>query len=208
MGFNPFSKHDWEDVFKGGGGEVEDAFNKIVKEVEKEGNKAVSRVEDKAKHVTKRVEDKAQWATARVEEKAQRVITRVEREGEKVVEGLPALAEEAVAEALNYIQSEAFKTLLNKVIDLAENAAPRRLAEIPILPCSPVTPGIGVAIDLKENIGTLQKYYNDPPQGQQGYLGMLRELAGDQDAIILLPGGNGKVYVPVEVIDKELSKLL
>ena len=37
---------------------------------------------------------------------------------------------------------------------------------------------------------------------------MIRELAGDQDVFILLPGGNGKIWIPVEEIDRQIDKLL
>ena len=109
---------------------------------------------------------------------------------------------------MEQVQKVATRQLLNQIIDLAESAAPNRLAEIPIIPCTPFTPGLGLAIDLKESIGTLQKYYNKPPKGKQGYLRMARDLAGDQDAIILLPAGNGKVYIPVEFIDRQIDKLI
>ena len=131
----------------------------------------------------------------------------VEATGQKVARTLPKEAEKALNEALEQLQKVATKQLLNQIIDLAESAAPNRLAEIPIIPCTPFTPGLGLAIDLKESIGTLQKYYNKPPKGKQGYLRMARDLAGDQDAIILLPAGNGKIYIPVEFIDRQIDKL-
>ena len=106
------------------------------------------------------------------------------------------------------LQSEATRKVLNQLIDLAEKAAPKTLAEIPVIPSTPFTPGVGVAIHLRESLGTLQRYYNNPPKGKRGYVNMVRDLAGDQDALLMLPGGNGKIPVPIEVIERQIEKLL
>ena len=99
----------------------------------------------------------------------------------------------AVHAALSTIGTDALRALLHSLLGLAEHVAPNRSAEIPIIPFTVFTPGIGLSINIKDNIGTIRKWADHPPHDRRGYLAMLRELADDEYAIVHLPNGVGKI---------------
>ena len=89
-----------------------------------------------------------------------------------------------------------------------EHVAPNRSAEIPIIPFTVFTPGIGLSINIRDNLGTIRKWADHPPHDRRGYLAMLRELADDEYAIVHLPNGVGKIPVKIQMVDQEIEKLL
>ena len=62
-----------------------------------------------------------------MEREGREAVDRVRREGKDVIERIPDQAAKALDEAIRGIQSEAFRTILNQIIDLAENAVAKRL---------------------------------------------------------------------------------
>ena len=69
-------------------------------------------------------------------------------------EGASEIVDTAVAAvhaALSTIGTDALKSLLHSLLGLAEHVAPNRSAEIPIIPFTVFTPGIGLSINIKDN---------------------------------------------------------
>ena len=106
------------------------------------------------------------------------------------------------------VGTDALKSLLHSLIGLAEHVAPNRSAEIPIIPYTVFTPGIGVELNIRDNIGSLRKWADHPPHGKADYMAMLRELADDEYVIVHLPNGVGKIPIQIQMIDREIEKLL
>ena len=104
--------------------------------------------------------------------------------------------------------TDALRSLLHTLLGLAEHVAPNKTSEIPIIPYTVFTPGIGVEFNLRDNIGTIRKYADHPPHDRHGYMVMIRELADDEYVIVHLPNGVGKIPVKIQMIDQEIEKLL
>ena len=115
--------------------------------------------------------------------------------------------EEWVQAALDEIKARGIKYILRKILQLAAYAAPSKVSEIPVIPCTPFTPGIGVGIDLQQNIDTLKHYVNHPPHDSETVLSMIRDLANDEDIFIVLPSGTGKIWVSGDQVDEIITKL-
>ena len=114
----------------------------------------------------------------------------------------------AVHAALSTIGTDTLRALLHSLLGLAEHVAPNRSSEIPIIPFTVFTPGIGLSINIRDNLGTIRRWADHPPHDRRGYLAMLRELADDEYAIVHLPNGVGKIPVKIQMIDQEIEKLL
>ena len=126
-------------------------------------------------------------------------------------EGATEIVDTAVAAvhaALSMVGTDALKSLLHSLIGLAEHVAPNRSSEIPIIPYTVFTPGIGVELNIRDNIGALRKWADHPPHGKADYMAMLRELADDEYVIVHLPNGVGKIPIQIGAIDREIEKLL
>ena len=144
----------------------------------------------------------------KIGDKADKAGDEIKHNTTDILDEIPELVEDTIHEIFKQIQSQATKEIVKTLIDLGELAAPKTLAEVPVIPSTPFSPGIGVAIQLKESIRTLKKYYNHPPHNKNQYMRMLRDLVGDQNVLILLPGGNGKISVSIDVIEKQIEKLI
>ena len=125
-------------------------------------------------------------------------------------EGASEIVDTAVAAvhaALSTIGTDALKSLLISIWGLAEHVAPNKTSEIPIIPFTVFTPGIGLELNIRDNLATIRKYARQPPHGQREYIAMLHELADDEYAIVHLPNGVGKIPVKIQMIDREIEKL-
>ena len=126
-------------------------------------------------------------------------------------EGATEIVDTAVAAvhaALSMVGTDALKSLLISIWGLAEHVAPNKTSEIPIIPFTVFTPGIGLELNIRDNLATIRKYARQPPHGQREYIAMLRELADDEYVIVHLPNGVGKIPVQIQAIDREIEKLL
>ena len=131
--------------------------------------------------------------------------------GDELDKEANAIVEQAVAAAhaaLAMVGTDALRSLLHSLLGLAEHVAPNRSAEIPIIPFTVFTPGIGLSLNIKDNLGTIRKWAAHPPHGKADYMAMLRELADDEYVIVHLPNGVGKIPVQIRMIDQEIEKLL
>ena len=131
--------------------------------------------------------------------------------GDELDKEANAIIEQAVAAvhaALATVGTDALRSLLHTLLGLAEHVAPNRSAEIPIIPFTVFTPGIGLSLNIRDNLGTIRKYADHPPHDKHGYMAMLRELADDEYVIVHLPNGVGKIPVQIRMIDQEIEKLL
>ena len=134
-----------------------------------------------------------------------------DKAGDTLDEGANEIVDTAVAAvhaALSSIGKDALKSLFYSLLGLAEHVAPHKTSEIPLIPFTVFTPGIGVELNIKDNLGTIQKWAEHPPHGKADYMAMLRELADDEYVIVHLPNGVGKIPVQIRMIDQEIEKLL
>ena len=134
-----------------------------------------------------------------------------DKAGDELDKGANEIVDTAVAAihaVLSTIGTDALQAMLNSLIDLAEHVAPNKASEIPIIPFTVFTPGIGLSLNIHDNLESLRKWAHHPPQGKDDYLSMLRELADDEYVIVHLPNGVGKIPVKVAMIDQEIEKLL
>ena len=134
-----------------------------------------------------------------------------DKAGDVLDEGANEIVEQAVAAvhaALSMVGTDALKSLLHSLLGLAEHVAPHKTSEIPLIPFTVFTPGIGLELNIRDNIATIRKWANHPPHGKGDYMAMLRELADDEYVIVHLPNGVGKIPVKVQMIDQEIEKLL
>ena len=126
-------------------------------------------------------------------------------------EGANKIVEQAVAAvhaALSMVGTDALQSLLHSLLGLAEHAAPHKTSEIPLIPYTVFTPGIGVELNIRDNIRILRKWASHPPHGKADYMAMIRELADDEYVIVHLPNGVGKIPIQIRAIDQEIDKLL
>ena len=126
-------------------------------------------------------------------------------------EGAEEIVEQAVATvhaALSMVGTDVLKSLLHSLLALAQHVAPSRSAEIPIIPYTVFTPGIGVVLNIRDNIAALRKWADHPPRSKSDYMAMLRELTDEEYVIVHLPNGVGKIPVQIAAIDREIEKLL
>ena len=64
----------------------------------------------------------------------------------------------AVHAALSSIGKDALKSLFYSLLGLAEHVAPNKTSEIPLIPFTVFTPGIGVELNIRDNIATIRKW--------------------------------------------------
>ena len=131
--------------------------------------------------------------------------------GDTLDKGASEIVDTAVAAVhavLSSIGTDAVQALLNSLINLAEHVAPNKASEIPIIPFTVFTPGIGLSLNIHDNLESLRKWAHKPPHGKGDYLEMLRDLADDEYVIVHLPNGVGKIPVKIQAIDQEIEKLL
>ena len=86
-----------------------------------------------------------------------------DKAGDALDEGANEIVEQAVAAvhaALSMVGTDALRSLLHSLLGLAEHVAPNRSAEIPIIPFTVFTPGIGLSLNIKDNLG------HDPKVGR------------------------------------------
>ena len=128
------------------------------------------------------------------------------------MKGAEEIIEQAVATvhaALSMVGTDALKSLLHSLLTLAVHVAPTKSAEIPIIPFTVFTPGIGLELNIRDNIFALREWANNPPRSKADYMAMLRELSDEEIRMIVhLPNGVGKIPVQIVAIDREIEKLL
>lgn len=167
------------------------------------------------KHGLSKIKDAASAGVKKIESaqrKAEKEFKAAERKAR--TEGLRALAtaEQEAEKRLRNLTSELLGNsvgeILNSLVDLAQRAIPGKHSQIPLIPCTPFTPGLGVDIDLNASIDVIQSWANNPPTRKAEYLAMLLDIAGEQDVLILLPAGNGRIPIAGHQIEQWLEKIL
>ena len=182
-----------------GTGKVPDPGKEIRKLVDKAKREAQAAIED--------VTSEAKQGIKQVENNARRGLREFEHEVKDGVEKAGEEATDAIKDAAAGLGKEALGVILAKVLDLAEHAVKGKTSVVPVIPCTPVSPGLAVELDLQDSLALIRKYANNPPGTKAQAAAMLRELAGEQYILVLLPAGNGHITVSVDVIDQELDKL-
>lgn len=175
--------------------------------ISKVGNAAKDGVK-KLQSVEKQNEKKLRAAEQQARKVGIKAITHAQHIAVAAIVKAELSAEQRLRNLTSELLGDSVGEILNSLVDLGQKAIPGKHAQIPLIPCTPFTPGIGVDIDLNASIDVIQHWANSPPSGKAQYLAMILDIAGQEDVLILLPAGNGRIPIEGRRIEQWIEHII